>query len=76
MNDRNKYAGTRTEHNLWEAFAGESQAGNKLAEQKEILILPPREKTMSGRICMQSLQQRRRMKVFRSSQRSFALSQR
>lgn len=29
MNDRNKYAGTRTEHNLWEAFAGESQAGNK-----------------------------------------------
>ena len=25
----NKYAGTRTEKNLWEAFAGESQARNK-----------------------------------------------
>ncbi len=25
----NKYAGTRTEQNLWEAFAGESQARNK-----------------------------------------------
>ncbi|MGN0587059.1 MAG: rubrerythrin [Oscillospiraceae bacterium] len=25
----NKYAGTRTERNLWEAFAGESQARNK-----------------------------------------------
>lgn len=29
MNDRNKYAGTQTEQNLWEAFAGESQARNK-----------------------------------------------
>ena len=26
---KNKYAGTRTEKNLWEAFAGESQARNK-----------------------------------------------
>ena len=25
----NPYAGTKTEHNLWEAFAGESQARNK-----------------------------------------------
>ena len=25
----NKYAGTQTEKNLWEAFAGESQARNK-----------------------------------------------
>ena len=25
----NKYAGTKTEMNLWEAFAGESQARNK-----------------------------------------------
>ena len=25
----NKYAGTKTEKNLWEAFAGESQARNK-----------------------------------------------
>ena len=25
----NKYAGTKTEQNLWEAFAGESQARNK-----------------------------------------------
>ena len=25
----NKYAGTKTEHNLWTAFAGESQARNK-----------------------------------------------
>ena len=29
INDRNKYAGTQTEQNLWEAFAGESQARNK-----------------------------------------------
>ena len=29
MNGKNKYAGTQTEQNLWEAFAGESQAGNK-----------------------------------------------
>ena len=29
MNGRNKYAGTQTEQNLWEAFAGESQAGNE-----------------------------------------------
>ena len=28
-NQRNKYAGTKTEKNLWEAFAGESQARNK-----------------------------------------------
>ncbi len=28
-NIRNKYAGTKTEKNLWEAFAGESQARNK-----------------------------------------------
>ena len=28
-NPRNKYAGTKTEKNLWEAFAGESQARNK-----------------------------------------------
>ena len=26
---KNKYAGTKTEKNLWEAFAGESQARNK-----------------------------------------------
>ena len=25
----NKYAGTKTEKNLWEAFAGESMARNK-----------------------------------------------
>ena len=29
MNGKNKYAGTQTEQNLWEAFAGESQSGNK-----------------------------------------------
>ena len=29
MNNANKYAGTQTEKNLWEAFAGESQARNK-----------------------------------------------
>ena len=29
MNTQNKYAGTQTEKNLWEAFAGESQARNK-----------------------------------------------
>ena len=91
----NRYAGTKTEKNLWEAFAGESQARNKYTffasvakkagyeqiaalfqktadnerehaklwfrqlgqigtteENLGILILPPREKTMSGRICM------------------------
>ena len=26
---KNPYAGTKTEQNLWEAFAGESQARNK-----------------------------------------------
>ena len=26
---KNPYAGTKTEKNLWEAFAGESQARNK-----------------------------------------------
>ncbi len=29
MNTENKYTGTQTEKNLWEAFAGESQARNK-----------------------------------------------
>ncbi len=29
MANKNKYAGTKTEKNLWEAFAGESQARNK-----------------------------------------------
>ena len=29
MNKTTKYAGTKTEKNLWEAFAGESQARNK-----------------------------------------------
>ena len=29
METKNKYAGTQTEKNLWEAFAGESQARNK-----------------------------------------------
>lgn len=29
MDKTNKYAGTQTEKNLWEAFAGESQARNK-----------------------------------------------
>ncbi len=29
MNNTTKYAGTQTEKNLWEAFAGESQARNK-----------------------------------------------
>lgn len=29
MNAKNMYAGTQTEKNLWEAFAGESQARNK-----------------------------------------------
>ena len=29
VNERNKYAGTKTEKNLWTAFAGESQARNK-----------------------------------------------
>ncbi len=29
MGTNNKYAGTQTEKNLWEAFAGESQARNK-----------------------------------------------
>lgn len=29
MNQKNPYAGTKTEKNLWEAFAGESQARNK-----------------------------------------------
>ena len=28
----NKYAGTKTEKNLWEAFAGESQASNKYTD--------------------------------------------
>ena len=28
-NNKNRYAGTQTEKNLWEAFAGESQARNK-----------------------------------------------
>ncbi len=47
MNDRNKYAGTRTEQNLWEAFAGESQAGNKygffasVAKNRVLNRLPP-----------------------------------
>ncbi len=27
---KNPYAGTKTEKNLWEAFAGESQARNKI----------------------------------------------
>ena len=29
MSNKNPYAGTKTEKNLWEAFAGESQARNK-----------------------------------------------
>ena len=29
MNAKNMYEGTQTEKNLWEAFAGESQARNK-----------------------------------------------
>lgn len=29
MEKKNRYAGTKTEQNLWEAFAGESQARNK-----------------------------------------------
>ena len=29
MEKKNPYAGTKTEKNLWEAFAGESQARNK-----------------------------------------------
>lgn len=29
MNPKNPYAGTKTEKNLWDAFAGESQARNK-----------------------------------------------
>ncbi|HAP02933.1 MAG TPA: rubrerythrin, partial [Lachnospiraceae bacterium] len=29
LNEKNPYAGTKTEKNLWEAFAGESQARNK-----------------------------------------------
>ena len=29
QNNRNPYAGTKTEQNLWEAFAGESKARNK-----------------------------------------------
>jgi rubrerythrin len=29
MDKKNEYAGTQTEKNLWEAFAGESQARNK-----------------------------------------------
>ena len=29
MSKKNPYAGTKTEKNLWEAFAGESQARNK-----------------------------------------------
>ncbi len=29
MSEKNKFAGTKTEKNLWEAFAGESQARNK-----------------------------------------------
>ena len=29
VNPKNPYAGTKTEKNLWEAFAGESQARNK-----------------------------------------------
>ncbi len=29
MDKTNKYAGTQTEKNLWEAFSGESQARNK-----------------------------------------------
>ena len=29
MSSGNKYAGTQTVQNLWEAFAGESQARNK-----------------------------------------------
>ena len=44
----NKYAGTQTEKNLQEAFAGESQARNKYALdcQIEDLIeyIPPRKK--------------------------------
>lgn len=47
MNDRNKYAGTQTEQNLWEAFAGESQARNKyrffayVAKNRVLNRLPP-----------------------------------
>ena len=48
MNGKNKYAGTQTEQNLWEAFAGESQAGNKysffasVAKKNRVLNrLPP-----------------------------------
>ena len=47
MNGKNKYAGTQTEQNLWEAFAGESQAGNKysffasVAKKQGLNRLPP-----------------------------------
>ena len=43
----NKYAGTKTEKNLWEAFSGESQARNKytyfasVAKKAVMSRLPP-----------------------------------
>ena len=48
MDKTNKYAGTQTEKNLWEAFAGESQARNKytptlppLPKSRVMSKLPP-----------------------------------
>ena len=34
----NKYSGTKTEKNLWDAFAGESQARNKSVSYKNLTL--------------------------------------
>ena len=36
---KNKYAGTRTEQNLKDAFAGESQARNKYTSAGEVFLI-------------------------------------
>ena len=76
---KNKYAGTQTEKNLQEAFAGESQARNKYTyfasvakkegyEQMSALFLKTadNEKEHAKMICTKTLPRQPRKKVFLS----------
>ena len=72
----NKYAGTKTEKNLMEAFAGESQARNKYTYFASVAKKEGYEQKVritNGQICKKALPKRLKRKAFQSLQQNSGL---
>ena len=74
----NKYAGTQTEKNLQNAFAGESQARNKYTYFASVAKKEGYEQKVritNGQICKKALPKRLKRKAFQSLQQNSGLQE-